>query len=286
MNTQDKLAQFCLILAAVAGLVVALGLGQLFTPPLQEAGAIAFVNDSRIERSEYGVAYQALLADKSKIPTSGDKRLALDRLLEEELLVQRGLEIGLVDSDTSVRKAIAAAVIEFVLVQNKQDVPSENELRDFYNIHKARFAPADRLQIARIFIRNNDDATTRIGIIRQALQAGTNFIEVQKMGDEILPPLPRVLLPRQKMYDYIGPALTDTALRMQAGEISDALFDGNGWHFLYVVDVQGGTAPAFADIRAQIITALIRHRDDQALRDYLDWLRTRADIVLAPDAPQ
>jgi lysophospholipid acyltransferase (LPLAT)-like uncharacterized protein len=30
----------------------------------------------------------------------------------------------------------------------------------------------------------------------------------------------------------------------------------------------------------------VRHeRDDKVLRDYLDWLRARADIVLAPDAP-
>jgi len=40
------------------------------------------------------------------------------------------------------------------------------------------------------------------------------------------------------------------------------------------------------DIRRQIVDALRRDNDDQALRDYLGWLRGRADIVLAPDAPQ
>jgi hypothetical protein len=31
---------------------------------------------------------------------------------------------------------------------------------------------------------------------------------------------------------------------------------------------------------------LSRSRDDQALRDYINWLRARADIDLAADAPQ
>jgi hypothetical protein len=70
------------------------------------------------------------------------------------------------------------------------------------------------------------------------------------------------------------------------GSISDALAGPTGWHFLKIIRNQPGTAPAFDDIRGQIIDALRRENDDTALRDYLDWLHSRADIVLAPDAPQ
>lgn len=285
--THDRLARVALTLAAIAGLVIALAAEQIFTPPIKGgAGAIALVNDSRIERSEYGIAYQALLSDKAKIPTEADKRLALNRLIEEELLVQRGLEIGLADSDSSVRKAIAAAVIEFILVQNKQTAPSPDALRQFYDDHKSRFAPAKRVHIARIFIRDNAQAPMRINAIRTALKAGADFATLKAQGDRVLPPVPQTLLPRQKMYDYIGPTLTDTALLMQVGEISDALFDGNGWHFLYILDREGGDPPAFAQIEAQLTNAFIHNRDDEALRDYLDWLYSRANITLAPDAPQ
>ena len=118
----DKLAQRLLLLAAFLGLLIALASSQTSDRNrLSEAGAIARVNDQHIDRTEYASAYQALLADKSKAPTAADKQLVLDRLIEEELLVQRGLEIGLLEGDAQVRKAVAMAVIEFVLAQNGSD---------------------------------------------------------------------------------------------------------------------------------------------------------------------
>jgi hypothetical protein len=106
------------------------------------------------------------------------------------------------------------------------------------------------------------------------------------LGTEILPPLPRVMLTPTKMTDYIGPDLTAAAAQLPQGSISDALAGPTGWHFLKIIRNQPGTTPAFDDIRGQIIDALRRENDDTALRDYLDCLHSRADIVLAPDAPQ
>ena len=52
-----------------------------------------------------------------------------------------------------VRKAVAMAVIEFVLAQGGSDALSENSLRTFYNEeNKHLFAPASRLQVAQIFM--------------------------------------------------------------------------------------------------------------------------------------
>ena len=103
---EEKLARWLLLAAALLGLLVALGSSNMRDRnQLSEAGAIARVNDRHIDRTEYASAYQALLADKTKAPTEADERLVLDRLIEEELLVQRGLEIGLLEGDAQVRKS-------------------------------------------------------------------------------------------------------------------------------------------------------------------------------------
>jgi parvulin-like peptidyl-prolyl isomerase len=94
------------------------------------------------------------------------------------------------------------------------------------------------------------------------------------------------MLTPAKMTDYLGPDLTAAAARLPQGSISDALAGPTGWHFFKIIRNQPGAAPAFEDIRRQIVDALRRNNDDEALRDYLGWLRGRADIVLAPDAPQ
>ena len=284
--------QRLLLAAAVLGLLLALLTGGVNDRQrLSEAGAIARVNDRHIDRTEFASAYQALLADKSKAPTEADKRLVLDRLIEEELLVQRGREIGLLEGDASVRKTIAMAVIEFVLAQSGSDAVSEANLRQFYNENKARFAPASRMQIAQIYVPYNeaDEAavTARLDEIRTALRAGAAFSDVDaQYGTPVLPALPRVLLTPAKMKEYLGPQLSEAAARLPQGAISDALAGPTGWHFLKIIRNRPGRAPAYETIRPQIIDAVRRSRDDTALRDYLDWLKKRADISLAPDAPQ
>lgn len=289
---EDVLVRRALLAAALFGLLLALLTGGLSDRQrLSEAGAIARINDRHIDRTEFAAAYQALLADKSKAPTEADKRLVLDRLVEEELLVQRGLEIGLLEGDASVRKTVAMAVIEFVLAQSGSDALSETNLRAFYRDNKARFTPASRLQIAQIFVPydETDEAATimRLDEIRTALRGGVDFAAVAgQYGTEILPALPRVMLTPAKMSEYLGPELTEAAARLPQGAISDALAGPTGWHFLKVIRNQPGRAPAFETIRPQIVDALRRSRDDKALREYLAWLKNRADISLAADAPQ
>ena len=288
---EDNLSRRILMAGALAGLLIALiASTQIERASLEQTGAIARINDAHIDRTEYATALQALLADKTKSPTSKDRRLVLDRLIEEELLVQRGIEIGLLDGDAAVRKAVARAVIDFAMTRNAQKQISEDELRSFYAANKARFTPAARLQIERLFVRRSDDAAAdmaRLDSVRAALRQGQDFTEATlQLGDAILPPLPRSLLPRKKMYDYLGPRLTETASRLPGASISDAIADGDGWHFLRVVRSEPGIPPEFEDIRPQILNAMQRASDDAALIKYLTWLKERASISLADDAPR
>jgi parvulin-like peptidyl-prolyl isomerase len=292
-TTAAKRAERLLLAGALLGLFIAVVTA---TPSdrkrLSNDGAIAKVNQQHIDRTEFAGAYQALLSDKNKAPTAADKKLVLDRLIEEELLVQRGLEIGLLEGDAAVRKAVAMAVIEFVLAQKGSDALSEANLRRFYNENKARFTPANRLQVSRIFVpymepRQSPEMTEKLDEIRTALRGGMAFSKAREtFGTEILPPLPRVMLTPPKMTDYLGPELTQSASRLPQGSISDALAGPTGWHFFKIIRNQPGKPPAFETIRLQIVDAVRHQRDDKTLREYLDWLRARADIVLAPDAPK
>ena len=292
-TTAAKRAERLMLAGALLGLFIAVVTA---TPSdrkrLSNDGAIAKVNQQHIDRTEFAGAYQALLSDKNKAPTAADKKLVLDRLIEEELLVQRGLEIGLLEGDAAVRKAVAMAVIEFVLAQKGSDALSEANLRRFYNENKARFTPANRLQVSRIFVpymepRQSPEMTEKLDEIRTALRGGMAFSQAREtFGTEILPPLPRVMLTPPKMTDYLGPELTQSASRLPQGSISDALAGPTGWHFLKIIRNQPGKPPAFETIRLQIVDAVRHQRDDKTLREYLDWLRARADIVLAPDAPK
>lgn len=282
--------------ALLAGALIGLAMAALTAVPLQEAalshdGAIARINQTHIDRTAFANAYQALLSDKTKTPTMADKKMALERLVEEELLVQRGLEIGLLEGDVSVRKAMAGSVIAFVLAQNNQSEISQAELTAYYDENRARFSPASRLQIERIFVRHDPDAPhetePRLNQIRAALRDGQAFGDIaRRLGDPLLPRLPQTLLPVAKMTDYLGPDLTQAASRLPQGSISDAMATAQGWQFLHIIVNEPSQDRDFDAIADLLKTSLQRDRDDQALREYIDWLRQRADIYLAEDAPQ
>ena len=147
----------------------------------------------------------------------------LNRLIEEELLVQRGIEIGLLEGDASVRKAVARAVIDFAMTRNAQKEISEEELRGFYAANIARFTPAARLQIERLFIRRSNDAPAdiaRLDKVRDARAKGR--ISMRRRRNWVTPYCRRcrARFCRKKMYDYLGPRLTDAASRLPSPSIS------------------------------------------------------------------
>lgn len=163
--------------------------------------AIALVNGKPIREEDYTRAVALVERDKRTEITAEDRIQVLDRLIEEELLIQRGIESGLVGSDRSVRKAITQAMLASIVAESASAQPSEDELRAFYAENAALF-------------------TRSIG-------AATNQV------------------------------------------------------------VTTGTArepPVFEDIREQVeVTYLQRSRDD-ALHEYLEWLRNEAKITLVPEA--
>src|SRR5262249_60782483 len=72
-------------------------------------GAAARVNDALVSADDYARSLDALERDRRGGAVPSDRRLVLDRMIDEELLVQRGLELGLARQDARVRRDLTAA---------------------------------------------------------------------------------------------------------------------------------------------------------------------------------
>ncbi|HKA54684.1 MAG TPA: SurA N-terminal domain-containing protein [Candidatus Binatia bacterium] len=103
-------------------------------------GAIASVNGKPIREEDYTRAVALVERDKRTEVTDEDRTRVLDRLIEEELLVQRGIAVGLVGSDRSVRKAITQAMLASIAAESAGAQPSADELRTFYADNPSLFA--------------------------------------------------------------------------------------------------------------------------------------------------
>ncbi len=280
-----------LVIGTLAGLTLALGAALLEKgADSSPSGVAARVNEAAISSDEYERAVEALAGDKRNPITDAVRSDVLERLIEEELLVQRGVDVGLVTSDRAVRKSIVNAMIDYVVADRSGHAPTDEEINAFFDANKDYFAQTERLHVQRLFVKDvpGRDLDARVQEITDRLTGGETFGAVtQELSDAILPELPDTLLPPRKLRDYLGPSLVQAALQLEPGMISQPINVAGGYHFLHVVAVQKGQVLALNQVRPQVVAEYNRRSDDEALRDYLNWLKSEAEIerLVTGDAP-
>lgn len=273
-----------LLLAAGA----ALGLGAALWGALGEPGlgrpagdAVATVGGVEISRADFERALGALAADKRTPLTAADARRALDRLIDEELLVQRGLELGLGTSDLAVRKALVDAMIQFAAAEAAGRSPDEDELREFYAGRPEIARPAPQLRVRAVGFPSRDPG--QVEAMRTALRAGQGF-DVAAAGAGAEPLIvPDALLPAAKLADYTGPTVRDAALKLKAGEVAGPIDVAGVPTFVFLLDERPGERPPFEAVRDLIAEEWSRRQAEAALEHYLEGLRRTARIRYAPD---
>ena len=280
-----------LVLGVLGGAVLAaVGLIAPSAPPPLPPGAVAWVNEELIRTDDYERMVQGLANDQREPITADDRRHVLDRLIDEDLLVQRGQALGLAQHDRRVRADLTSTVIDGVVSEASEREPSEAELTAFYNANRDFFADAGRLRVRQVFIRvvtpTDSAAQARADAAARRLRAGESFASVDgELGDPPLVPLPDALLPPAKLRDYVGPTALAAVLALTDGAVSDPVRSGSGYHVLQVVERQADTVPAFDDIRPQVAAEFRRRAGERALRAYLDDLRAHAAVVVAEPLP-
>ncbi len=283
-------ASWFLALGSLAGVTLALaGLVRTDLPRSRlPAGVVARVNGDWIPQQEYERTLEALARDRRAPLAAEDRKLALDRLIDETLLLQRALELDLARTDPRARRALVSAVLESAAAAGDQAEPTETELRRFYEAEKAWFQGQERLRVRQIWIRaesdsENTNAAQRAQRAYERVRAGEEFAAVKReLGDPELPALPDDLLPPTKLADYLGPTPLRTALELPVGAVSAPVRSTRGYHVLQVVERVADPPPPLEEIRPQVLAEFRRRASEQALRTYLDELRARATIVVDP----
>lgn len=273
------------------GLGAALGLAAALWSALGEPGvgnadrdAIATVDGVAISRADYEMAIGSLVADKRSPLTPADRRRALDRLVDEELLVQRGLALGLGTSDLAVRKALVDAMVQFAAAEAAGHEPSDEELRRFYAERPELLRGEPQLRVRVVSFPARDEA--RVNIMRAALRSHRDFASAAAEAGAEPVVVPDAMLPAAKLADYAGPTVRDAALALQPGDVAGPLDVGGIPTFVMLVDKRPGAVPPFDSVRAVVAEEWRRRQGEGALEHYLAGLRRTAKIRYAADAPQ
>lgn len=275
-----KRANWLLALGALCGFVLA-ATGLLESGPPAAIDAVATVNEDMISKEDY-LNYLSLLARDKRNPLSEeDRRHVLNRMIEEKLIIERGLDIGLAKSDPNIRKVITNAMIQTITADASTQQADDETLRAFYQKNQQYFSRPARLQLQRIIFRDADKAAalTQAEQAYQQLASGEDFYTVkQQLGSPEVLIIPNSQLPPNKLRQYIGPLLTEAALTMTAGTISQAIDDGSGYTLLYVIANDEAQPQPFEAVEQLVANEYRRRAGDEILREYMQGLREQADV--------
>lgn len=286
-----RISRRLLAAGAIAGLALAFsgaldGAGPLLL--LFRPGVLARVEGTPIRESDLEAALERLGAGASLAPAL--RAETLERLVDEELLVQRAEALGLFESDREVRKRLVRAAIDAAVMEAGEATPGEAELRAFHAANPALFTPPTLLRVRLMHFSDPGApaaATERAERAAAAISAGMAFDEAaRRFGDAEAAPLPNALLPENVLRRRLGPALAEVALALGPGERSAPVRSPAGIHLLEVAEVRPGRAAPFEEVRQQVQAELMRRRGDEALRALRARLRARANLVYAADAPR
>jgi hypothetical protein len=253
---------------------------------MDNVSAVATVNTKTIRKEDY-LHYLTLLAKDKRNPLTGaDHRHILNRMIEEKLLIERAIDIGLVESDSNVRNTISNAMIQTVIAEISNSAVSDRDLEAFYRANKHYFSTPARIQLQRISFNNRDKNQARLQaeVAKQHLLNGISYRQIiREMGSSDRVEVPNTLLPPNTLQQYIGPTLTAHALTMNPGDISEPLEDGNGYSLLLLIAHQKAKPKPLADVRDLVSNEYRRRTADKALQNYLQQLREQADITIDED---
>jgi hypothetical protein len=264
-----------LAVGALAGLAMA-GVGILRQEQGSNAlpeGSVARVNDVLISRELYDRAVSRA-TDYAGRPVEGDDTMMLQRLIDAELLIQRGVELGMTQSDAAVRQAIIDSLIASITAEADAANPTDDELKQHLADNADRFSYIAKVSVDAWQTDEESAAQELIAALRAGETAQTSDI-VRPMPD-----LPSGIMNLEVLADYVGPGIAAAVAEMPID--GSAVFARRGrWLVIRINEKERETLTDLGAVRNRVLIDYRRTLADRMLRTYIENLRQRALISVA-----
>ena len=268
-----KYVNISLIVVFFVSLFISLN-SVIFETNFQLDQAIARVGEKEISRQRFEEIIKVLDDQSNSELTLEKKNLIRERLIDEELLIQRAIELDLVRNDSLVKGNVIQTMFQHIINSNELVEPSEAELREYFSKEKNYFSSGRRYKLKNYTFRNLNDAETAINLLNQSdLESFLKLVETESAID-----LPNVFLTPQKIRDYLGPKVLDELPSLEKGGFSNIFEINEVPSIVICIDILLDNNPKFEEIAEQIKNKFIRDREDSLVKEYIENLRNFYEI--------
>ena len=241
----------------------------------------AKIEDRLIPFERYEMQLEGLANDKRSPLTNEDREYVLERMIEEELLIKRAIDLGMLENNPMARGTIVQQMIKNIISEGSRTEPEEKELIKFFEENIGFFTKANRLRVRQVYFSQVDFGDKVLEEAKNAftrLLDGENFEQVALSGSNSPLKVPDTLMNLSKVREYIGPSLMREAQLLKPGQFSEPKKVSGGYKIIYLVDREDAPKPEYSNIRSSVLSEFSKRRDDQSLRTYLDNLKKWYDV--------
>ena len=273
--------QFILGLGLIIGMALA-AMTIVKKNNINDQNYAAKIEDRFIPYERYQMQLEGLANDKRSPLTEEDKAYVLERMIEEELLIKRAIDLGMLENNPMARGTIVQQMIKNIVIEGSRKEPEEDELIKFFEENIGFFTKANRLRVRQIYFSQDDFGDVVLDEANGAfsrLMEGDTFEEVALSGSKSALKIPDTLMNLSKVREYIGPSLMREAQLLKPGYSSAPNKVSGGYKIIYLVDREDAIQPEYSNIRNAVLSEFLKRRDDQSLRKYLDNLKNWYDVT-------
>ena len=242
----------------------------------QPIDTVVLVNQQPVTESALQVARQRSGRFMVDVPVQDRDKQLLQRLIDDELILQRAEELGILQADPGIRKLLARSAINTVVRESQALLIKEPELIAFYNDHQAVFQQPQRIKLQAAQF----DDLEMANISRNAVLLGDSLKKTVSLGGGKILPIPVSPLPKHMLIRYLGISLTELALELSATQISQPIVQGDNIYLLQVIENQPAILMPFEQSRETVMTELISRQRRDSLTTTLEELKQTASIQL------
>ncbi len=239
---------------------------------------VAKIDERAISKERYETYLESIAQSRKTGLIDSDPENILERMIDEELLIQRGIDLGLIENDSEIRSIIIQKMISSIISDTSNLTVSQTDLEKFYSLNKDLFTPSPKLHLIKLsFDENNKDHAIKA---RDFLMEG-DIIKARSLAENEVISLPNTLLPAMKIREYIGPFLTQAALGLEEGEVSELIELDKQFHILISIRKMISSAPPLSEVSGEVESEYVRFKGEEMLDEYLEDLRNWYDVVKA-----
>ncbi|MBQ08506.1 MAG: hypothetical protein CMD96_01815 [Gammaproteobacteria bacterium] len=273
MSNQSKLLLFASIIGTLLAIYSIMDSNKNFSS--LPSDVVATVNDKIIPSERYQTVIQLIENDKRDGLTEIDRKMALERIIEEELLVQYAYQNGFLEADDLLRKSIVRSVVDSIVEQSISVLPEKEILRDFYQDNLPVFTLDEQYRIVILSSQDRSDITAAKQIWQQSY-------DIQKLENEIESirqlEIPSGFISKLRLGTLIGPLLREVVLSIRIGETSKPIETIYGYSIVTLIDKKNKIVPEYSEIQEVVLQEFRRRQREDILDELLIDLKRQSDI--------